>query len=317
MSAKSERAMYEPVRRELTEKFSVSGKVHLEISADGKISETVKEKLDDVCLHIINFEKLKPDIIGFLRTETRTGRSAGRYQDDMIIAEVKNEQVGIMDLVQTKAYAEVFGAAHAFLVSSEPIPEEIKRFVKMKPVLLLYQGGYGEVKLVQFDAAAETFVEKSWYRESPFEESVEELESEGADRKVESVAKSWEAMLQWADPSVRVLVKALNNRLELELPNIRHAPLARWYAYHIDSEDIKTKRFLVLIARKKGLRCRIRVDPNKFEDKEHRTNDLRGWFYARLSGVEKGFTIAAQNDIDKVLPLIRQSYDFVRAESVK
>jgi hypothetical protein len=66
----------------------------------------------------------------------------------------------------------------------------------MKPVLLLYQGGYGEVKLVQFDVTAKTFVEKSWYRESPFEETVEELESQGADRKVEIFAKSWEAMLR-------------------------------------------------------------------------------------------------------------------------
>jgi hypothetical protein len=36
-----------------------------------------------------------------------------------------------------------------------------------------------------------------------------------------------------------------------------------------------------------------------------------------LNGVEKGFTIAAESDTDKVLPLIRQSYDFVKDESVK
>jgi len=136
MSSKFEKELYEPVRRELAERFSVSGKAYLEVSADGRISETVKEKLDDVCLHIINFERLKPDIIGFLRTETKTGRGVGYYHDDMIIAEVKNEQIGITDIIQTKAYAEVFAAQHAFLVSSEPIPEEIKRFMKMKPGLL-------------------------------------------------------------------------------------------------------------------------------------------------------------------------------------
>jgi len=77
---------------------------------------------------------------------------------------------------------------------------------------------------------------------------------------------------------------------------------------------VKSKRFLVLIARKKGLRCRIRVDPNKFEDEGKRTNDLRGWFYARSTGAEKGFTMSSEEDIDKVLPLIAQSYNFARSE---
>lgn len=221
MSSKSEKDLYEPIRRELEERFSVSGRVHLEVSADGRISETVKEKLDDVCLHIINFERLKPDIIGFLRTDTKTGRGAGYYHDDMIITEVKNEQIGITDIIQTKAYAEVFAAQHTFLVSSKPIPEEIKRFVKMKPGLL-YVVGYGEIRLVQFDAESETFVERSWYRESPFEEGGAEVEEE-AQTRIPSI-KTWEGVLKWADPSVRALVNSLNKRVEYEFPGIVHEP---------------------------------------------------------------------------------------------
>lgn len=312
MSPKSEKDLYEPIRRELEERFSVSGTVHLEVSADGRISERVKEKLDDVCLHIVNFERLKPDIIGFLRTDTKTGRGAGYYRDDMIIAEVKNEQIGITDIIQTKAYAEVFATQHTFLVSSQPIPEEIKRFVKMKPGLL-YVAGYGEIRLAQFDVGRETFVERSWYRESPFEEQVEETEAEPSTGI--PITKTWEGVLKWADPSVRVLVNSLSKKLQGEFPGIVHEPVSRWYAYYLDAETSIRKRFLALIARKTGLRCRIRVNPRTFRDDEKRTRELRAWFYVRLSGVERTFTITSPEEIDKVLPLVRQSYDFVKREN--
>jgi len=314
MTIRSEKDLYEPVRRELVEKFSVSGKVHLEVSADGKISEDVKEKLDDVSLHIINFERVKPDIIGFLRIETKTGRGAGYYQDEKIVAEVKNVQVGITDVIQTKVYAEVFDARHAFLISSEPIPEEIKRFVKMKPGLLHYAGGYGEIKLVQFDKDRETFIERSWYRESPFEE-VEEVEEVEPEKVTTPAPKTWEAVLNWAEPSVRTLVTTLTKRLQDEFPDMVHGPLARWYAYYTEGEKLRAKRFLALIASKRKITCRVRVDPSKFRDDERRTRDLRGWFYKGLSGVEKAFNLAMPSEIDKAIPLMRQSYDFVKAET--
>ena len=102
MTARSERDLYEPVRRELAEKFSVSGDVHLEVSADGRISEKVKEKLDDVSLHIINFERVKPDIIGFVRFETRIGRGTGYFQDEKIVVEVKRYKLGSLILFRPR-----------------------------------------------------------------------------------------------------------------------------------------------------------------------------------------------------------------------
>jgi len=317
MPPKTEKDLYEPVRRELTDKFSVSGKVHLEVSADGRISEHVKEKLDDVSLHIINFERVKPDIIGFLRIETKTGRGAGYYQDEKVVAEVKNEQVGITDVIQTKVYAEVFDARYAFLISSEPIPEEIKRFVKMKPGLLHYAGGYGEIKLVQFDEDAEVFVEGSWFRESPFEEESEEEVENGTKREPKKPAKprTWEAELNWAGEWAENLVKELTKCLQVLFPPMVHAPFSRWYVYYIDDEMIRTKRFLALIAGKKHITCRIRVDPAKFTDDQKITRDLSGWFYKGLSGVEKAFDIGSPIAIDQIIPLITQSHNFVKAEA--
>ncbi len=310
----AEKELYEPVRRELVERFSVSGKTHLEVSADGRISETVKEKLDDVALHIINFERVKPDIIGFLRIETKIGRGTGYFQDEKIVAEVKNEQLGITDVIQTKVYAEVFDAKHAFLVSSEPIPEEIKRFVKMKPGLLHYAGGYGEIKLVQFDRPKETFVEKSWYRESPFDEEVEDAEEEKVQEKAAKEPKTWQEVMNWATPPVRVLVESLTKRLEVEFPSMAHAPLSRWYGCYTGTEKIKNNLFLAIIGRKKHITCRIRVDPSKFQSEGYATRDLSGWFYRGLTGTEKALNLTHQAEIGKVIPLIRQSHDFVSNE---
>jgi len=184
----------------------------------------------------------------------------------------------------------------------------------MKPGLLHYQGGYGEIKLAQFDTEAESFVERSWYRESPFEE-VEE-EAEGEELEIKKPIKTWEAKLAWADPSVRSLVNTLTKRLENEFTAILHEPLAYWYAYYVDAERARSKRFLTVMARKKRIRCRIRVDPTSFKDDEQRTNEVRGWFYAGLSGVERGFNVTSLSEIEKVLPLIRQSYDFVKRENL-
>jgi hypothetical protein len=309
----SEKELYEPVKRDLAEKFSVSGKTYLEVSADGKISETVKEKLDDVALHIINFERVKPDIIGFLRIETKTGRGTGYFQDEKIVAEIKNEQIGITDVIQTKVYAEVFDAKHAFLVSSEPIPEEIKRFVKMKPGLLHYAGGYGEIKLVQFDKINKTFVERSWYRESPFEGEVEETEEERETEKAKP--RTWQEVMEWATPPVRNLVESLTKRLETEFPSMIHGPLWRWYGYYIDAEKTKTKLFLAIIAGKRHLTCRIRVDPSKFQSDGYPTRDLSGWFYRGLTGTEKAFNLMSSTEINRIMPLMRQSYDFVKNEA--
>jgi hypothetical protein len=312
--SQKEKELYEPIRRELADKFSVTGKTHLEVSADGRISETVKEKLDDVALHIINFERVRPDIIGFVKVEMKTGRSTGYFQDEKIVAEIKNEQVGVADVIQTKVYAEVFDAKHAFLISSEPIPEEIKRFVRMKLGLLSYAGGYGEIRLVQFDRENETFVEKSWYRESPFEGEIEEAEEERESKKA-AQRRTWREVMAWVTPQARSLFESLTKNVESEFPSIDHAPLWRYYGYYIDNEKVRPKLFLAIIAGKKHLTCRIRVNPSQFQSGGYTTRDLTGWFFRGLSGTEKALTLESPNEISKIVPLIRQSYDFVKSEA--
>ena len=70
--------------------------------------------------------------------------------------------------------------------------------------------------------------------------------------------------------------------------------------------------FLALIASKKHITCRIRVDPARFKDEEKRTRELKGWFFKGLRGVEKAFKIASATDIEQTMSLISQSYEFVK-----
>ena len=43
-----EKSLYEPIKSALYDKFAEEYRVHLEVSAEGRISEVVKETLDDV-----------------------------------------------------------------------------------------------------------------------------------------------------------------------------------------------------------------------------------------------------------------------------
>lgn len=170
-----EKRLYEPIREALKRKFSTTYLPYFEISAEGKISDVVKETLDDVCLHIIDFESVKPDIIGFLVPRTGgvfdtmnelTGRIRGNPTSEKIVVEVKDERLLISHLIQTKMYAEVFGASYAFLITTRPIPEQIKRFDKMKPELLSYGKGR-KLILGRFDENTTSrmpdFDASSWY----------------------------------------------------------------------------------------------------------------------------------------------------------
>ncbi|MGA7918482.1 MAG: hypothetical protein WCA38_02350, partial [Candidatus Acidiferrales bacterium] len=49
---------------------------------------------------------------------------------DFITVEVKEKSLTSGDVYQAKMYKEVFGARYGFLVTADPIPEELKRLCK-------------------------------------------------------------------------------------------------------------------------------------------------------------------------------------------
>ena len=157
-----EKAYYEPIKTKLEEliktKFS---NFHLEITADKKFSNKLKAEISphrhkDIIFRFLN--EAAPDITGFIR---------GEYSTDFIVVEIKNEEIKIDHIYQTRKYAELFNAKYALLISTKEIPEEIKRLSRV--VYSLLSGGYSYEKttLVYFDAERRDFVE--WFEKNPFE----------------------------------------------------------------------------------------------------------------------------------------------------
>jgi hypothetical protein len=157
-----ERDYYETIKANIEElirtKFS---NVHLEITADKKFTNKLKAEISphghkDMIFHFL--KEAAPDITGFIK---------GEYSSNFIVIEIKNEEIKIDDIYQTKKYAELFNAKYALLISTKEIPEEIKRLSKVVYSLLSSGYGYERITLVDFDAEKGNFVE--WFEKNPFE----------------------------------------------------------------------------------------------------------------------------------------------------
>jgi hypothetical protein len=85
----------------------------------------------------------------------------------LIITEVKNKPPTIQDIIQTKVYAEAFDAPFAFLISSEAMIEEMRRFLSKRYLLLSY-GAYRKVYIGKFNISSGLVEDTDWYPENPF-----------------------------------------------------------------------------------------------------------------------------------------------------
>ncbi len=161
---RKEEEYYDVVKKKLAELFKEkSVKIYLEITARGKFSNKLKSKIPSGREIIFIFlKKLAPDITGFVE---------GCRLPGFVVAEVKRGKIELDDIYQLKKYADLFEARFAFLVSLEPIPEEIKRLLKVTFLISKLKGGvYHSFVLVRFDKNREEFTE--WFEENPFLQSV-------------------------------------------------------------------------------------------------------------------------------------------------
>ncbi len=125
-----------------------------------KFSNTLKAEISPRGYRDIIFHFLKdaaPDITGVIKEE---------YSSAFIAVEVKNDEIKLDDIYQTKRYAELFDAKYPLLISTKEIPEEIKRLSKVVHKLLSGGYAYEKIILVHFDPATENFVD--WFEKSPF-----------------------------------------------------------------------------------------------------------------------------------------------------
>ena len=149
---KPEEQLYEPIKialqKELEKFVGTEGKVHLEVTANGRFSEDLKEALDDRALGILRVERFSPDLTGFVQRRDSTLR-------DLITVEIKPDKIKINHIYRAKLYADVLNARYGLLVSPRKIPEEIRRFVADR-YSILYRSS-GPLIIAQFDRASSKF----------------------------------------------------------------------------------------------------------------------------------------------------------------
>jgi len=160
LSRSKEAQYYGLIKQKFCELFETKGlKTHLEITASKTFSNTLKRKISDYRHIIFYFLKdVAPDITGFVWKDT---------SHDFVVIEIKNEEIKLDYIYQARKYAELFDSKFAFLVSTEEIPEEIKRLQKIV-FSLLSLPAYRTMTLVQFDERSNSFTD--WYPENPFEQ---------------------------------------------------------------------------------------------------------------------------------------------------
>jgi len=149
---KKEESLYEPIKNALQtqlEKFVGSeGKVHLEITAKGHLSEELKEALDDKALSILRVEKISPDIVGFLQKKDSSSK-------DLVTVEIKPDRIKISHIWRARLYAEVLNARYGIIISPKKIQEEIRRFLKER--FYITSRNYGSLLIAQFDKERNQF----------------------------------------------------------------------------------------------------------------------------------------------------------------
>lgn len=165
---KLEKEYYVKIKSKLEEVFrGMFQNIHFEITAGGNFSNKLKSRVGKYRDIIFVFLKkgTSPDITGFvdgLREEYKTRYG---YYEGFVVAEVKKGEIKLDDIYQARKYAELLDARHTFLISLQPIAEEIKR-LSQTVYSLLSLPAYQTLILACFDDKSEQFTE--FYPKEPF-----------------------------------------------------------------------------------------------------------------------------------------------------
>lgn len=180
---KNEEWFYKPLRKLLEAKFKLEfGNCHLEITHKGKLSEKIKSAIPSNANIIFSFlkGKTRPDLTGFVKVQSKIRVGNKIYKSkkkwcDFIIVEVKPPKIDLKDIYQAKRYADLFQAKYGFLMTMNPIPEEIKRLASVTSILSIKQGN---LRIAQFnvypkgidsDESVCDILKDSWFPDNPFE----------------------------------------------------------------------------------------------------------------------------------------------------
>jgi hypothetical protein len=116
---------------------------HLEITAHGEFSEKLERVFDYRLFADLYAEKLKPDIMGFVRKKKSS-------KPEIITVEVKPTALTIRDVLQAKMYSEIFKSKFSFAIS----PKGIK-IKKLRTIMEHDNELRGNVLIASYDPFAE------------------------------------------------------------------------------------------------------------------------------------------------------------------
>ncbi len=152
---------YELIKQKLEELLASKGRrFYLEVTARKGLSEKLKGAIPQHREIVFTFLKKRPDLFGYIE---------GQYSKDLVTVEIKERIEKLDDIYQAKLYKEVFAARYGFLITTKPIPEEIKRLCK-STIDILHSAGdsiYRFLVIGHFDQESGQFVD--WFEENPFE----------------------------------------------------------------------------------------------------------------------------------------------------
>ncbi len=158
----AETDLYLPIKKRLEELFAAREKsCYLEVTATKGLGEKLKGQIPSQREIVFVFLRKRPDLFGFVQ---------GQYTNDLITVEVKERIEKLDDIYQAKLYKEVFDAKYGFLITAEPIPEEIKRLCRSTVNILrsASDSTYRFLAIGQFSLEKGQFVD--WFERDPFQE---------------------------------------------------------------------------------------------------------------------------------------------------
>ncbi len=156
MISVAEKDYYELIKQVFEQLLKEKKESYLEITATGQPSNKLKAKIGNRDIIFSFLKEARPDITGFIPEQ---------YSSKFIIIEIKDEEIKLDHIYQTKKYIDLFDASFGFLVSTKEIPVEIKKLVSIS-YNILNVGQYRNFSLCQYNPETKSIVD--WYKENPF-----------------------------------------------------------------------------------------------------------------------------------------------------
>ncbi|MBA7688057.1 hypothetical protein ES703_96533 [subsurface metagenome] len=88
-----EKKLYEPIRTALLDRFKAKGDCYLEVTAES-ISNRIRKFLDHDSATILEIEKKRPDLLGYVKVKTKSGhRKQENFKAEIAILERYRDHV--------------------------------------------------------------------------------------------------------------------------------------------------------------------------------------------------------------------------------